>query len=90
MFILICGRLEGWFGFHGGGGSVLGINCGGVDVAKGGGGAVIARGVSLRSNRTPVAGRDVNRLLELSSFLEVAGGGGPSPSSAIRDMYCKQ
>lgn len=87
--IFICGVRTGVCGFQGGGGSVLGISCGGVGstCVEGGGGAAMAFGVSLRSNKTPVAG-----LLmagdELSSFNLMDGGGGPSPSSAISDMYC--
>jgi hypothetical protein len=48
------------------------------------GGAPMALGLDCRSNKSTVPGRLESLLRSLGSF---AGGGGPSPNSAIRDMY---
>lgn len=76
---------------QGGGGSELGISCGGVGITAAGGGAMMGRGCIWRSNSDAAfeelldrRKRSRSRSWSLSRL-----GGGPSPSSAIRDMYWK-
>lgn len=74
--------------FHreGGGGTAFDMSGMGAGMPRGG--AAMARGCDWRSKRWPLE-RFFSPPPDSPRF-DMAGGGGPSPSSAINDMYCGQ
>lgn len=75
------------FGAQGGGGKVLGINEGGVGMEFSGAIKALIGPCCLSKRLFPVLKRLSSLFLSFPFRLLSMSGGGPSPSSAIKDMY---